>query len=252
MPLHLLGVSAADEAARWGTVPFALSGVHWVGQGPLAAATTARGAALGPLEHARLLAAIFQHISILPARYGDVWPDEEAIRHFLESHGDALRGQIDRVRGGVEMALRIDLPHPTGGPDGGDCPDFRAATRSGGPKMGLSPLVDTEIGTASPNGSTTGATLPADYLAARRAQYRRQDRLVAQAQWATDIYLRALKGLFRQWRRRSPEPPATLRLAFLVPRPQTAAFAQRVAMLRTIKIGQPCRLFGPWPPYSFV
>ena len=30
----------------------------------------------------------------------------------------------------------------------GDCPDFRAATRSGGPKMGLSPLVDTEIGTA--------------------------------------------------------------------------------------------------------
>ena len=29
----------------------------------------------------------------------------------------------------------------------GDCPDFRAATRSVGPKMGLSPLVDTEIGT---------------------------------------------------------------------------------------------------------
>ncbi|MGO8690821.1 MAG: GvpL/GvpF family gas vesicle protein [Thermoguttaceae bacterium] len=217
MPLHLLGISTATEAAGLGTVPFAPPGVHWVGQGPLAAATTARGAALGPLEHARLLAAIFQHINILPARYGDVWPDEEAIRHFLESHGDTLRSQIDRVQGSVEMALRIDLPHPTGGPDA----------------------------------RAVGATLPADYLAARRAQYRRQDRLVAQAQWATDIYLRALKGLFRQWRRRSPEPPATLRLAFLVPRPQTAAFAQRVAMLRSMQIGQPCRLFGPWPPYSF-
>jgi hypothetical protein len=225
MPLHLLGISPGDEAAGLGTVPFARPSVHWVREGSLAAATAPAGAAaMGPLDHARLLAAIFEHINILPARFGAVLPDEGAVRHFLRSHGDALCGQIDCLRGGVEMALRIDLPHlrwpaePTG------------------------PLPD----------APSSAPSPADYLASRRANYRRQDRLVAQAQWATDVYLRALKGLFRQWRRRSPEPPGTLRLAFLVPREQAAAFAERVALLRAMQIGQPSRLFGPWPPYSFI
>ena len=205
------------EAAGLGTVPFALPGVHWVGQGPLAAATTApRGGpgAAGTCPAPGRHFPAHQH----PSRaVRDVWPDEEAIRHFLESHGDTLRSQIDRVQGSVEMALRIDLPHPTGGPDAQSCRGHPPGRLPGRP-----------AGTISPPGPARGP-----------------------AQWATDIYLRALKGLFRQWRRRSPEPPATLRLAFLVPRPQTAAFAQRVAMLRSMQIGQPCRLFGPWPPYSF-
>ncbi len=74
----------------------------------------------------------------------------------------------------------------------------------------------------------------------------------AQSQWAADTYLRALKGLIRDWRRRGPEPPGMVRLAFLVEREQAAAFARRVAMLRSMQIGQQCTLFGPWPPYSFL
>ncbi len=48
------------------------------------------------------------------------------------------------------MVVSATLHLPVSRPAAGDCPDFRAATRSVGPKMGLSPLVDTEIGTASP------------------------------------------------------------------------------------------------------
>ncbi len=46
----------------------------------------------------------------------------------------------------------------------GDCPDFRAATRSVGPKMGLSPLVDTEIGT-NPRSALAASLLCAVLLA---------------------------------------------------------------------------------------
>jgi len=221
MPLDLLGISRSDEAAR---LERPLLHVHWVRQGSLTAATVQGGeAAFGPLQHARLLAAIFRHIDILPVRYGTVLPDEEAVRQFLRCHGDALSGQFDRLQGTAEMALRIDLPH------------------SSWPKE-----------PAGPSGPSSSVLSPADYLAARRTRYRLHDRLAAQAQWATDTYLRALKGLFRQCRRRSPEPPGTVRLALLVQREQAAAVAQRVAMLRSMQIGEQCRLFGPWPPYSFV
>ncbi len=47
------------------------------------------------------------------------------------------------------MVVSATLHLPISRPAAGDCPDFRAATRSVSPKMGLSPLVDTEIGTAS-------------------------------------------------------------------------------------------------------
>ena len=94
--------------------------VHWVRQGFLTAATAAAAATAtpsaqaanrGPLEHARLLTAIHRHIDILPARYGAVLPDEEAVRQFLHCHGEELAGELDRLRGTAEMGLRIDLPH---------------------------------------------------------------------------------------------------------------------------------------------
>jgi hypothetical protein len=221
MPLALLGISRGDEAAG---LKRPLRHVHWIGRGSLAAATARNGdAAFGPLDHARLLAAIFPHIDILPVRFATVLPDEEAVRQFLDCHRDAFSGHLDRLRGTAEMALRIELPR--------DPPAVEPSEQSNPSPSALS---------------------PADYLAARRTRYRRHDRLLAQAQAIADTYLQALSGLFRQWRRRSPEPPGTVRLALLVQREQASAVAQRVAVLRSQRIGGRCGLSGPWPPYSFV
>jgi hypothetical protein len=246
MPLQLLGISRSGdlECFQCGhpddiqraelshsdpSSQSPLLHVHWVRQGALAAATSvALPAATGPLQHARLLAAIYRHISILPARYGTVLPDDEAVRRFLDSHGEDLARESERLRGTAEMGLRIELPHSRGPAEGAG----RSSAVPGG---------------AAPSGAT-----PASYMAARRARYRCQDRLAAQSQWVADTYLRALKGLIRDWQRRSPEPPGMVRLAFLVEVEQAAAFARRVAMLRSMQLGQQCTLFGPWPPYSFL
>ena len=125
----------------------------------------------------------------------------------------------------------------------------------GPPKWGCGstfPTVPCPEEPAGPSGYSPSELSPAAYLAARRAQYCRHDRRLAEAQWAADTYLRVLKGLFCDWRRRLPEPPGTVRLAFLVQREQTAAFADRVETLESMHIGEQCMLFGPWPPFSFV
>ena len=240
VPLQLLGISRSDEVASLGRgrsdAPF--PGIHWVRQGFLTAATATttatrrrrdnspQAADRGPLEHARLLTAIHRHIGILPARYGAVLPDEEAVRQFLHGHGEELAGELDRLQGTAEMGLRIDLPH-------GPLPVERSTVTASG---GFSP---SELS-------------PAAYLAARRARYCRHDQRLAEAQQTADTCLRVLKGLFCDWRRRLPEPPGTVRLAFLVRRERTADFTDRVETLESMRIGERCMLLGPWPPFSFV
>ncbi len=67
MPLHVLGVSRSGDVGR-------LSGnqeseARWVVEGPLAAAAVdSQGESFGPLEQARLLAAIHGQIAIRPLR----------------------------------------------------------------------------------------------------------------------------------------------------------------------------------------
>ena len=92
---------------------------------------------------------------------------------------------------------------------------------------------------------------PDQYLAARRAQYCRQDAEAHQAEHALEDCLRALADVWREWRRLRPEPPGTVRLALLVRRDLCEDLAERVAN----PPASPDRQFtvlGPWPPYSFV
>jgi hypothetical protein len=45
----------------------------------------------------------------LPARFGTTFEDESALRAELERHGEALRAQLERLRGCVELAVRVGL-----------------------------------------------------------------------------------------------------------------------------------------------
>ena len=112
-----------------------------------------RGAAAsGPLEHARLLAAIFQPHQH-PSRA--VWrrlPDEEAVRHFLESHGDTLPG-VRSTACTAEGAPKSSLPNRAGStrPDNGwpRCESCLAASPPGR-------LPGRPAGTISPPGPDRG------------------------------------------------------------------------------------------------
>ena len=242
MPMHLLGISRRRDIAslpcHWsGGQPAAVRRlpteamggadcreVRWVVRGCLAAATVyPLPASFGPLDHARLVAAIHAEISILPVRYGAVLPGEEAVQDFLSSRGEDLSRDLGRVEGKSEIGLRIELAR--------------------GPAPAEPP---------APNGSCPSDLSPAGYLAVRRARYQWHDQLNTQAQSAAETCVGALKGLCRDWRRLSPEPLGTVRLAFLVERRLSEAFAARLEMLRAQRTGQRYTLVGPWPPYSFV
>lgn len=134
-----------------------------------------------------------------------------------------LLRDLDRLKGTAEIGLRIELPHSPGPPD---------------PSL--------------PGGSRDPDSSPLGYLAARRAQYQWQDGLNRRAQLAAETCIRTVKGLYRSWGRLSPEPPGTVRLAFLVERDLSEAFAERLERLQDPAIGQRRTLLGPWPPYSFV
>jgi hypothetical protein len=226
MPLCLLGICRRRGLSRVsfhenGTVPLALA---WVPDGPLAAAALRPApASFGPLDHARLLAAIHGQLTVLPMRYGAVLPDEEAVRRFLGNRREKLLADLDRLAGAAEIGLRIELPQ--------------------------NPLPGEPL---AASGSNHSHISPAGYLAARRARYQWHDQLAAQAQHAAAACVESLDGLYRSWRRLSPEPPGFVRLAFLVERTLSAAFAQRVEKFRATQPGRQCKLVGPWPPYSFV
>ncbi len=242
MPLHLLGISLGEDIASlpidWarGQSTFVRyrpegmisgpcrSGIQWVTDGPLAAATVRPLAAtFEPLGHAAWLAAIHAHISILPVRHGSVLPDEQAIRDFLSKRRDNLLRDLFRVEGTGEVGLRIELAESVRAPYSRNEDDKHPP-----------------------------ASLPGQYLALRRQRYESKDRLDRQAQLATEDFVQAMHGLYCDWRTLTSRIPAIVRLAFLVQRDLWKAFRERLEVLTPERASRRCTLLGPWPPYSFV
>lgn len=213
------GQSLATSATR--KVPDStacgISRVQWVEQGFLAGAVTSPP--LDPVDHARLLGLIHQSIDILPMQFGTDFPDEEASLAFLDRRGEHLLQCLDRLRGACEMALRVKLKCSQAAP-------VLSRSRDHG-RVSLS---------------------PSQYLAQRRTSYQWEDRLDDQA----ELYVRALQGLYRDWRRLPSPSLGSVRLSFLVERLRLGSFQHR---LNTLTSEQECDRFvlmGPWPPYSFV
>jgi hypothetical protein len=222
MPLHVLGVSRSGDVA--GLSRDQQSEVRWVVEGPLAAAAVeSRGESFGPLEQARLLAAIHGQIAVRPLRYGTVLPQERAVRDFLSHRGASLLRDLLYIEGTGEIGLRVELlgPEAPGGPRGTD---------------------ENRLPAMSPH----------QYLALRWQCYQWKDQRDRQTQGVREHFVRAVQGLYRQWRVLTSTAPTTLRLAFLVQRDHWEAFRNR---LQTVEPNLACQrytLVGPWPPYSFV
>lgn len=225
MPLCLLGVSRSKDIASLSCpgLPNSIE-FRWVTREPLAAATVgASSTSFEPLEHARLLDAIHARFSVLPVRYGVALPDEAAIQAFLSSRWKDLSNDLDRLEGTSEIGVHIEF------------------ARSPAPEE-----------PPASSGSSCSNISPARYLALRFARYQRHDQLNAQAQLAAATCVRTLEGLYRSWRRLSPERSGIVRLAFLVDRRRSRAFVRRLETCNADKASQRYTVLGPWPPYSFV
>jgi hypothetical protein len=61
-------------------------------------------------RHEQVVEAAMKSGPALPARFGTTFPDDQALRLALERDGEHLRRQLERMRGCVELAVRVGLP----------------------------------------------------------------------------------------------------------------------------------------------
>ena len=244
MPLCLLGVSRSTDVRRWDAAEDNQPGpphVRWVISSRVAAAVWTRPTPPLPLEHAVVLGTIHRRGDVLPVRFGTTLADEDAVCGLLCRRQAEWLEELDCLAGTGEIGLRIELPQ------GPVVPASQSRDQVPGVRCQVSGNRERVVGL-----STALHRSPAGYLAARQARYRQQDEQCRRGELAAEDCVRAMHGLYRQWRRLRPEPPGVVRLAFLVERGRFAAFAKRLRGLRARRISRRFTFLGPWPPYSFA
>jgi hypothetical protein len=176
----------------------------------LAGAPSAEAAVLW--RHEAVIEALMRAHAVLPARFGALLDDRAAVRALLGRNATVLGAGLERVRGLVEVGVRI------------------RHLVDGEPEPAPSPATSTSSGR--------------DYLLARR------DALHAEDDAATRIH-EALAARAREAvQRRGEGRGASLVGAYLVDPAELEAFTAEVAAFRDPDLQVVCT--GPWPPYHFV
>lgn len=183
--------------------------------------------------HSDTLARIFEHVTVLPARFGAVFPDEAVlIEEFLEPEYDRLLGHLERLKGMAEVSVRATFVEEQ---------VLKDVTRE---SKGL--IERLEQSHSRPSGARYHERIELGRQIALRIQARRDQ----DAQWLFDRLSLASHDI------RMAESVSDLTVfhgSVLVPRKQLEAF-DRVLEDIANEAGSRMKLacVGPLPPYSFV
>jgi hypothetical protein len=207
------------------------NGIRVVARGELAAVcgpvVTSEVTADALWEHERLVEALMDDRDLLPVRYGTCLPDDDAAARALEENRAAYASSLRRVRGAVELAVRVF-------PGDGARPTSPAAARSAG------------NGVPSPPGADAATTTGTAYLRARARS------AAGEAEARARVHEPLARAARAATVARLPRAGELLRAAYLVDRAATAAFSARVRELQERNPGLRITCTGPWPPYSFA
>lgn len=176
-------------------------------------------------RHEQVIEAVMAASTVLPLRWGTVLRGETRIHEVLRTHYNAFRAALDRVRGRVELGLRV----------------FWAGERGG----------TLQITSQTDDGET--AASGGRYLLARMGEGRRAD---AQRQRAIGIAQRIhgpLSALAAaQTIQVLPTPRTLLKAAYLVDRGSVESVRRHTERLAAAFPHLSILLTGPWPAYHFV
>jgi hypothetical protein len=190
--------------------------------GPVSATFTCHSAStIPPLpqnlwQHERVVESFMRHrdLALLPARFGTTVPGEAHLEEVLGRHQAALQGGLERVRGCVELGLRVAAVAST-------------APAAPAPRF------------------ATGR----EYMTARLADERR--RRVSE-QLASELDM-VLAPLARETARRAARAPnVVIHSAYLVHHSRADEFAVGVRDLAVSHPSLQLLCTGPWPAYHFA
>jgi hypothetical protein len=179
------------------------------------------------LTHERVVEQLMADRALLPARFGTVLRDDAALEDVLAMNRQSLSGGLERVRGCVELGVRVLWPAEEPG----------------------TPPPPRETAAAPADGDGVGRA----YLLARAAEERQRLRTEARAgELAANLNRLFLPCARDGVVRVLPATQFVMAGAYLVPRDRVGEFRSRVeeaaAAFATLRL----LCTGPWPPYHFV
>jgi hypothetical protein len=173
------------------------------------------------LCHERVIEALMCTRAVLPARFGTTTEGTERLQQTLEAQSASFSANLNRVRGKVEIAVRVGWQPEAAEPQ----PRPRAADVLDGRGYMQALLAQTQ------HNQRQRAT--AEELAARLSA-----RLADLADAVVEKVL--------------PAPQLLLKAAYLVRREHVSEIKQRIETLRADHPALAILATGPWPAYSFV
>lgn len=193
--------------------------------------------------HDRVVRAALAKETPLPARFGQSFAGDSALRRALEARVEALERSLERVRGTVEMTVRILLP------------EAKAHVGTGGVShMGGEEAVVSRAERSSillGGGPTTGAGRA--YLARLRERQHASAELQRQADFLQARVARAVDGFTREAVcSEVMQGSHSFSVSHLLAREAVGQY--RLAVDSLMKADPALRLLvtGPWAPYSFA
>lgn len=173
-------------------------------------------------QHETVVEALMTDHSVLPVRFGTIFPDEAAMQAVLVTRYAEFTTGLEHVRGYVELGLRV--------------------------------LWDDDSALAlTPDRQQPSHSSGRGYMLARleeecKLQVRREQANAL----AEDIHTPLARLAAETTRQTLMTPRLLLTAAYLVKREQVAAFRQEVEMLNSTYPEVRLLCTGPWPPFSFV
>lgn len=185
--------------------------------------------------HQRVVAGIARSADFLPVAFGMIADDAAAVASLLDTHGESIAEQLQRVAGCIEMTLRVGL--------GGANAFEHFVTRD----AGLRHLRDAMIASAGPGGSPSHDAK----LAAGRGF---ESALAGARELVERTLAEHFEGVCHEYSAADCRGEGQLaNLACLVDRAGVAPFEQAVERAAAeLDDAYTIELSGPWPCHSFV
>lgn len=222
------------------SVPTSMHSAAWVSDLP-----SGLGPATAELArvHDRVVRAALSGETPLPARFGQTFAGEDALLRALAGRSEVIARALERVRGGVEMTIRILLPQAGDEVAAGGAPGANAGvTEPGGATGG-------RLATTARAREGAGSA----YMAGLRDRQHAAAALRRQADFLQSRVARAVDGIARE-ELRSPLTPGARSLAISHLVARQAVCQYRLAVNSVVASDPALRLLisGPWAPYSFA
>lgn len=170
-------------------------------------------------QHEEVVEALMTDYAVLPARFGTILPDEPAVQAVLAGRYADFVANLDRVRGRVEVGLRVIWP------DTPPIPPFKGGDRGSGRSYLLARLEQE-----------------------RQAQARHREAETLAAELDDQLVGLAVERIHQVL----VTPHLLLTAAYLLERDRLITFRQAVEKLSPAYPSLCFLCTGPWPAYNFV